>query len=74
MWWNSRGGVASAEEILDWFCSDIECFALFPSDKVTHLDENVSDHLPILTQTRPVEIGHGKVKRRCFEMMWVGDE
>ncbi|KAJ8452712.1 hypothetical protein Cgig2_005048 [Carnegiea gigantea] len=32
-WWNRRGGVASVEERLDWFCSDIEWVALFPSNK-----------------------------------------
>ncbi|KAJ8440054.1 hypothetical protein Cgig2_025533 [Carnegiea gigantea] len=71
---NSRGGVASVDERLDRFRGDIERVALFPSHKVTHLDENVSDHLLILIQTMPVEIGHGKLKRRRFEMMWVCEE
>ncbi|KAJ8435872.1 LOW QUALITY PROTEIN: hypothetical protein Cgig2_028580 [Carnegiea gigantea] len=71
-WWNRRDGQASVEERLDRFCGD--WVTRFLSFWVTHLDEKLSDHLPITIDTRWVQHGQRRVKRRRFEMMWVNDD
>ncbi|KAJ8452773.1 hypothetical protein Cgig2_005109 [Carnegiea gigantea] len=48
-----QGGERSVEEVLDRFCAQSEWSALFPAAKVFHIDNDFSDHLPILI--------------RCFE-------
>lgn len=73
-WWNRRDGQASVEERLDRFCGDVEWVAWFPSFRVTHLDEKLSDQLPITIDTQWVKRGQQRVKRRRFEMMWVNGD
>jgi len=52
-WWNGRDGAQSAEERLDRFCATTELPTLFPEAIVYHVDEDLSDHLPILLRTSP---------------------
>ncbi|KAJ8441713.1 hypothetical protein Cgig2_019100 [Carnegiea gigantea] len=69
-WWNGQSGRNSVEESLHHLCSSDEWLALFPHAMVEHLDEDVSDHLSLLLNTRP-ELHDGRQKRHCrrFEMM-----
>ena len=50
-WWNRQSEANSVEERLDRFCADSNYSSLFPYARFTHLDDDFSDHLPILLQT-----------------------
>ncbi|KAJ8422640.1 hypothetical protein Cgig2_000446 [Carnegiea gigantea] len=73
-WWNRRDGQASIKERLDRFCDNVEWVAQFPSYRATHVDERVSDHLPILLDMRPVNRRLKRGKCRRFKMIWVNDD
>ena len=65
------------EERLDRFCSTSDWMALFPSFRVDHLDEKLSDQLPLLLHTVGHERGDRqwrRRKRRRFEIMWADDD
>jgi len=54
-WLNGHNGAASVEGSLDRMCADVEWIGLFRSYKLTHLDEQVFDHLPHLVETNPIQ-------------------
>ena len=63
------------EEKLDCFLASIEWFVLFPDAEVLHLNENLSDHLPLLLKLKKAQVRRGKGSRRfMFENMWVQEE
>ncbi|KAJ8434316.1 LOW QUALITY PROTEIN: hypothetical protein Cgig2_009941 [Carnegiea gigantea] len=63
---NGQEGDWTVEEILDRYCASPDWSAMFPSATVTHVDNDISDHLPILLRRRR--------RRRRFENMWVLDD
>ena len=69
-WWNGQGDIRSVEERID-LCINTEWSLLFLEDKVTHLDFDMSNHLPILLRCQPVRSkrrGSSNIFR--FENMW----
>ncbi|KAJ8443737.1 hypothetical protein Cgig2_029642 [Carnegiea gigantea] len=62
------------EERLDHFCADTEWTVMYPNASVTHMDIDMSDHLPILLKCCPSSSGRtGKHRRFMFENMWISD-
>ena len=52
-WSNFKTADATVEERLDRFCADTDWSLLFPGASVTHVDFDMSDHLPILLKCFP---------------------
>lgn len=71
-WWNGREGDHSVEERLDRFLASTSWSVCFPWAEVLHLDEVLSDHLPILLKLNLKDISPKKKKERRFkfENMW----
>ncbi|KAJ8439273.1 hypothetical protein Cgig2_030208 [Carnegiea gigantea] len=73
-WANRRYSGELVEEQLDRFCASAEWMALFSYFKVSHLDKNLSDHLPILLDTfDKVEMSSRSKRTRKFEVMSAED-
>ena len=74
-WGNRRMDGEIIEERLDRFCACVEWSSLFPDAHVSHLDEDFSDHLPLLLKLRrtPAPSRRGS-KRFMFENMWIQEE
>ncbi|KAJ8425866.1 hypothetical protein Cgig2_028211 [Carnegiea gigantea] len=53
-WWNGRQDDGSVEERLDRFCANTDWSLIFLEAQVTHVDFEMSDHMPILLRTKPV--------------------
>ncbi|KAL2925745.1 Copper homeostasis protein cutC-like protein, partial [Bienertia sinuspersici] len=51
-WWNNREVVDSMEECLDRYLVGLDWSVIFPWAEVWHLDELVSDHLPICSSVK----------------------
>jgi len=71
-WYNYHEEGIVVEERLDWYCASMEWSLLFLDAKVTNVDYDVSDHLPVLLQcklTKRKRGGYGTMFR--FEYMWV---
>ncbi|KAJ8453270.1 hypothetical protein Cgig2_008154 [Carnegiea gigantea] len=64
---------ASVEERLDRVCANIDWIGLFPSHKVSHLDEKISDHLPLLVDSYLINLAN-RSRRICFEIIWAEDK
>ena len=63
------------EECLDRFCANADSMALFPSFHVDHLDEKLSNHLPLLSHTvRHDRCERQRNRRRRFEIMWADND
>ncbi|KAJ8441182.1 LOW QUALITY PROTEIN: hypothetical protein Cgig2_024911 [Carnegiea gigantea] len=60
----------SVEEILDRFSSQSEWLALFPAVRVSHIDNNLSDHLPILLKCFEPRLAQRRGRRKRFENLW----
>jgi len=74
-WDNRREGDEIIEERLDRFCASLEWSGLFPDAEVFHLDERLSDHLPLLLKLKKPLPRRGRRGRRfMFENMWTLDE
>ncbi|KAJ8432332.1 hypothetical protein Cgig2_032339 [Carnegiea gigantea] len=73
-WWNGQDGMRPVEEILDRFCALSEWLALFPSAKVTHVDGELLDHLPIMLRCFESYQLRRRSRRKCFENIWVMDD
>ena len=74
-WENRREDGEVVEERLDRFCVSIEWSITFPDVEVLHLNENLSDDLPLFLKIKHAQIRHVKGKRRfMFENMWVQEE
>lgn len=75
MWENRRENDAIVEERLDRFCALVEWSVLFLDAEVLHLDENLSDHLPLLLKLKRIQARKGRGKRRfMFENMWIQED
>ncbi|KAJ8425198.1 hypothetical protein Cgig2_004320 [Carnegiea gigantea] len=62
------------EERLDHFCTDIKWSLIFPNAMVSHVDFDMSDHLPILLKCTLCSNEKEARKRRfMFENMWLTD-
>jgi len=74
-WENRRNADAVIEERLDRYCASTEWSALFPDAEVQHLDENLSDHLPILLRLVAPR-GRRRQRRQQFrfENMWIQED
>ncbi|KAJ8450416.1 hypothetical protein Cgig2_002101 [Carnegiea gigantea] len=71
-WCNYQTNGVVAEERLDCFCADAEWSLMFPDAMVTHIDSDMSDHLPIILKCFPRMDRKGTRKRRFqFENMWI---
>ena len=74
-WENRRDVREIIEEHLDRFCASVEWSVLFPDAEVLHLDENLSDHLPLLLKLKRPRVRQGKSRKRfMFQNMWVQEE
>jgi len=74
-WENRREGADIIEERLDWLCASIEWSMLFPDAEVFHLDESLSDHLPLLLKLKKPPARQRQGGRRfMFENMWTQEE
>ncbi|KAJ8433730.1 hypothetical protein Cgig2_019798 [Carnegiea gigantea] len=70
-WWNGQGDIRSVEERLDRFCANTKWSLLFLKAKVTQVDFDMSDLLPILLRCQPVRSkrrGSSNIFR--FEHLW----
>ena len=48
---------------------------MFPYAEVLHLNENLSDHLPLFLKLKQAQVRHGKRRSRfMFEKKWVQKE
>lgn len=71
-WWNRRDGQEAMEERLDRYGETIEWSSKFPNANVSHLDEKVSDQLPIILRLKNEGKNRRKGKKSFkFENMWV---
>ena len=69
---NYRENGVIVEECLDRFCANTDLSLLFPSAHVSHIDFDVSDHLPILLKCQPKESAKANKKRRFHSKnMWI---
>ncbi|KAL2932146.1 Carbamoyl-phosphate synthase large chain [Bienertia sinuspersici] len=75
-WWNGRNEEQSVEERLDRFLANSRWSVAYPWAQVTHLDEAISDHLPILLKLHPRAYDpNSRTKKRFrFENMWALEE
>jgi len=74
-WENRREGADIIEERLDRFCASLEWSVLFPDAEVLHLDESLSDHLPLLLKLKKPPVRRRQGGRRfMFENMWTQEE
>ena len=74
-WENRREDEEVVEEILDRFYISIEWSITFPNAEVLHLNENLSDHLPLFLKIKHAQVRHVKGNRHfMFENMWVQEE
>jgi len=74
-WKNRREKGAVIEERLDRLWTSIEWSVLFPDAEVLHLNEDLSDHLPLFLKLNPARMRSEKGRRRfMFENMWVQEE
>ncbi|KAJ8442464.1 hypothetical protein Cgig2_022347 [Carnegiea gigantea] len=73
--WSNRSQVGEfVEERLDCFCALVEWMTLFSSCKVSHLDEDISYHLPILLHARDKVAGdQDSTSWWRFEVIWAED-
>ena len=67
--WNRKENEDSVEERLDRFWATFGWSALFPNDKVWHLDEELLDHLPVALNLVEDYRSHRKARHR-FENIW----
>jgi len=71
-WCNYQHNGTVVEETL--FCADTDWSLIYPNAQVTHMDSDISDHLPILLKCSP-NAGRGNQQgKHChFENMWLTD-
>ncbi|KAL2903531.1 Formate--tetrahydrofolate ligase 2, partial [Bienertia sinuspersici] len=76
-WWNRREGGELIEERLDRFLINNEWFDAFSFAEVIHVDDNLSDHLPIKLKLNNKSKERWKRRRNRkfeFENMWALEE
>ncbi|KAJ8449479.1 LOW QUALITY PROTEIN: hypothetical protein Cgig2_002276 [Carnegiea gigantea] len=63
------------EECLDRFCASIECSLVFPNAEVVHLNDKLSNHLPILLKLNDVRRSVARRDKNFkFKNIWVMEE
>ncbi|KAJ8452727.1 hypothetical protein Cgig2_005063 [Carnegiea gigantea] len=72
-WWNGQSGCDSIEERLDRYCATSDWSALFPEVKVSHIDDDMSDHLLIVLHCFEEKRVRRNRRRKWFENMWSFD-
>ncbi|KAJ8429883.1 hypothetical protein Cgig2_014163 [Carnegiea gigantea] len=73
--WNQREGDASVEECLDMYYASMEWCVLLSKAEVIHLNQKLSDHLPI--ELKLNDLGKSTKRRNRdfkFEQTWVTEE
>ncbi|KAJ8430331.1 hypothetical protein Cgig2_015388 [Carnegiea gigantea] len=73
IWWNGQDGCDFVEARLDRYCANPDWTALFPAARVMHIDDDFSDHLPMLLHCFEEKRWRQEQRRRRFENMWALD-
>ncbi|KAJ8432652.1 hypothetical protein Cgig2_011818 [Carnegiea gigantea] len=73
-WVDDKHNGVVVEERLDRYCANINWSLYFPNAHVTHIDYDISDHLPMLLKCNPSSNGPSHRTRRFhLENMWFTD-
>ncbi|KAJ8447421.1 hypothetical protein Cgig2_019415 [Carnegiea gigantea] len=68
-WNRCKDGMVVVEERLDKFCASTEWSLMFPDATITHINSDISDHLPVILRCHP----RRSTNQRHFGNIWTLD-